>query len=257
VKKKMSTPAKILIVDDERLIQELLVETLNAVGYETYGAYDGREALEKLKSEKFDLVITDIVMPELNGISLLIRIQKEFPDVPVVVITGHAYENVIKEVERAGAAALLAKPFRISKVEQVVESTLGKKKESIAVLVVDDDPIFLDFLGDSLKYKGYAPLKAHNAEEALSFAQLYPIRFAIVDVGLPDRSGLDLAERLKEINPDFPIVLVTGQSLSELKKTVEQVDLLLKKPIALEELYQAIEAIHPTKLAGSEPRPAV
>jgi DNA-binding NtrC family response regulator len=249
----MHTPAKILIVDDERLILELLVETLNAVGYEAYGAYDGQEALERLKSEKFDLVIADVVMPVLNGISLLVQIQKEFPDLPVVIITGHAYEDVIKEVDRAGAAAFLAKPFRISKVEQIVESTLGKKKESIAVLVVDDDPIFLDFLGDSLKCRGYAPLKAHNAEEALAFARLYPVRFAIVDIGLPGRSGLELAQELKGVNPNFPVVLVTGQRLGELNKVAEQADLLLKKPIALEELYQAIESIHPTTLTGHRP----
>lgn len=243
----MPTPAKVLVVDDNQHIQQLLVETLQETGYQGAGSSSGAAALERLKSEKFDLVVTDLVMPEMNGLSLLLEIRKNYPDLPVVIITGYAFENIAREAEEAGAAAFLAKPFRISKIEKVVEEALGKKKESVAVLVVDDDPHFLEFLGDSLKSKGYAPLKAQSFEEALALMKTHPVRFAVVDIGLPGSSGIELARRLKAENPHLPVVLVTGRSLLDMEEALgdDQIDMLLKKPIPLEELYQAIEAVNP------------
>jgi len=248
----MPEPARILVVDDDRRICELLVETLGAIGYQAEGAFNARTALKKIDTEKFDLVISDIVMPEISGIELLAELQKKKAGLPVVMITGNVYEDFLQGARSAGAAALLTKPFRISQIEQAMEEVLGKKADAVVVLVVEDDPIFLEFLGDSLKTRGYAPLKACNAAQALKFAKEYPVRFAILDLNLPDLHGVELLNRLKRENPYLPVALITGQSFSEAETTSAGAEWLLKKPFKLEELYRAIESVHPANFQHGE-----
>ncbi len=250
----MPEPAKVLVVDDDHRICELLVETLEAIGYQAAGASSARTALQKIESERFDLVISDIVMPEMSGIELLIELQKKHAGLPVVMITGNAYEDILKGARSAGATALLTKPFRISQIEQAMEEALGKKEGAVTVLVVEDDPVFLEFLGDSLKTKGYAPLKAANAAQALQFVQKYPVRFAILDMNLPDLPGPELLKRLKNENPYLPVALIAGRSCS--KSETASAEWFLKKPFKLEELYRAIESVHPGNFREDRNKPS-
>ncbi len=246
----MPNPARVLVVDDEARIRELLVETLEAIGYQSYGASGGGEALDKLRAEQFDLVISDIIMPGMSGLELLTHIQKRHRGIPVVIITGNAYKEIAETAEKAGAAAFLAKPFRISHIEQVMEEALSKKKDSAAVLVVDDDPAFLDFLADSLKSKGYAPLKAQNARQALELAVRHPVRFALVDYNLPDMNAVELLELLKQDNPYLPVALLSGAEISEQAKRPGQFQLWLQKPLELSQLFRALEVLNPESLEG-------
>jgi len=80
---------QILIVDDEEIILETLVTLIKKFDYKCETASNGREAYEKLKKQLYDLVITDINMPEMNGLELLKIINKEYPNTDVVVLTGY------------------------------------------------------------------------------------------------------------------------------------------------------------------------
>lgn len=246
----MPNPARVLVVDDEARIRELLVETLEAIGYQTDGASGGGEALDKLRAEKYDLVISDIIMPKMSGLELLNHIQKRHPSIPVVMITGNAYKEIADTAQKAGAAAFLPKPFRISHIEQVMEEALNKKKDSVAVLVVDDDAAFLDFLGDSLTGKGYTPLKALSGKQALELAARHPVRFALVDYHLPDMNAVELLKLLKTENPFMPVALLSGAEIPEQAKKSGHFELWLQKPLALPELFRAIEVLNPDSLNG-------
>ncbi len=246
----MPNPARVLVVDDEVRIRELLVETLEAVGYQTDGASGGSEALDKLRAEKFDLVISDIIMPEMSGLELLAKIQKRHPGTPVVIITGNAYKEIADTAQKAGAAGFLPKPFRISQIEEVMEEALSKKQDSVAVLVVDDDPAFLDFLGDSLKSKGYIPLKAPNAKQALELIARHPVRFALVDYHLPDMNAVELLGLLRVENPYLPVALISGMEIPEQAKRSGHVELWLQKPLELSQLFRAIEVLNPDSFDG-------
>ena len=118
----------ILVVEDNATMRDLLVDTLDAIGYHPTGASDGSEALQKLKEQKFDLIITDIMMPGIDGVALLKKVRKEYPHLPVLFITGVATPEV---VERASPDGFLAKPFRISHIEELIEDTL--KGRDVAV----------------------------------------------------------------------------------------------------------------------------
>ena len=126
----------ILVVDDNLTMRDLLVDTLDAIGYLPTGASDGSEALQKLKEEKFDLIITDIMMPGIDGIALLKKVRKDYPNLPVLFITGVATPEIM---DQASPDGFLAKPFRISHIEQLIEDTL-KGKDAVIGESQDVEP---------------------------------------------------------------------------------------------------------------------
>lgn len=101
--------AKILIVDDEEMDRILIAEVLRDAGHEPLFAPDGNQALSIWRNSSIDLVVTDLVMPDLDGLDLLEALVKEAPDSPVIAISGISAKNLNKAA-RAGAYAVLTKP---------------------------------------------------------------------------------------------------------------------------------------------------
>ncbi|MDA8433068.1 MAG: response regulator, partial [Nitrospiraceae bacterium] len=93
---------KILIVDDELVVIKSAERVLKSEGYSVEGALGGREAILKLGQDSFDLVFTDLKMPEVDGITLIRWIKKTKPDVGIVIITGYPSQDTIKEALELG-----------------------------------------------------------------------------------------------------------------------------------------------------------
>jgi CheY-like chemotaxis protein len=115
---------KILVVDDEPDVVSTLIESLDALGYRAKGAGNGKEALESIEKEEFDLVITDIRMPEKNGIDLLKDIKTRYPDLPVVIITGYTLAYPPEQAKKEGAEGYIPKPFRINQIDELLAKIL-------------------------------------------------------------------------------------------------------------------------------------
>lgn len=123
--------ALVLAVDDDASIRVLLENALIMMGHECVLAADGEEALEKMKAQRFDLVLLDIMMPRLNGYEVLekMRAAADLVDIPVIVITAkHDPEGVLREVD-SGAVDHIAKPFLPSELEDAVERALTASPE--------------------------------------------------------------------------------------------------------------------------------
>lgn len=116
---------RVLVVDDERILNEMLQECLKAAGYEVDGAYDGVEGIGLLRFKKYHLILLDIRMPRKDGLEVLKFVKDEYPDIPVIIVTGLASLEEIKETVKIGAYACLKKPF-------VIEKVLQKAAEAIA-----------------------------------------------------------------------------------------------------------------------------
>ena len=134
---------RILLVDDDQRLLALLDDTLASIGYTTSNVSSGNEALFLLSKKVYDLVITDISMPEMDGLELLSRIRKNYPKLPVIFITGVARPEMMVNAHPEG---FLAKPFRISHLEEIIDKTIlghDEKPHSNprSVLVIDDDDI--------------------------------------------------------------------------------------------------------------------
>ncbi|SLM30367.1 Transcriptional regulatory protein ZraR [Desulfamplus magnetovallimortis] len=117
--------AKILVVDDEERIRQILKLMLMSLGHDIDEAFDGRDAFEKLEKDYFDLVISDIRMDRLDGRGLLKKIKEEDIPCPVVFITAFASTESVVEALRLGAVDYLVKPFDEKHVEVAVERALG------------------------------------------------------------------------------------------------------------------------------------
>ena len=124
----MSREKKILIVDDNPHMCNLLVDILEIYDYQGFKAKDGEEALSRLRNEKFDLVITDLRMPNLGGMDLLKSIKEENPSLPVVVITAFGKSDTERDVLAARADGYLAKPFKVNEIEDLLNRVLSHSK---------------------------------------------------------------------------------------------------------------------------------
>jgi len=122
-----SVTGRILVVDDERELRDLIAGFLRDEGYEVDGFEDGEAALAALRGTAYDVVLTDLRMPKLDGVELLREALAIYPDLLVIVMTGFATIESAVEAMRLGAYDYLAKPVRIAELSQVVRRALEKR----------------------------------------------------------------------------------------------------------------------------------
>jgi len=129
----MAEKAKILVVDDEAIVIRSAERVLKAEGYIVEGALGGREAIKKIEENGYDLVFTDLKMPEVDGITLIRWIKKTNPSIGIVMITGYPSQETIKEALELGIIDYVPKPFTPSVLldvaDRAVEWIKGKKPE--------------------------------------------------------------------------------------------------------------------------------
>jgi len=114
----------ILIVEDEEIERSLLAEVLSTLGYATVEAENGLKALEVKENNQIDLVLSDIHMPEMNGLDLLKHLRKNGDGLPVILMTGFDATEAREVSEQYKAAALLTKPFRLAHLKELLEKLL-------------------------------------------------------------------------------------------------------------------------------------
>jgi DNA-binding response OmpR family regulator len=121
---------KVLIVDDEETLTWSMARSLSKDRdkYEVIIANNGREALNSLKNNKIDLVISDIRMPDINGLDLLVKIKKEYPQTKVIIMTAYGSSDVQKEANQRGSLYYVEKPFEISDIRKIIIDLIGKRK---------------------------------------------------------------------------------------------------------------------------------
>ncbi|NPA95806.1 MAG: response regulator [Thermodesulfobacteria bacterium] len=117
---------RILIAEDEKNIGDLLGELLNQDDREITLVQNGLEALEKLKEQRYDLLITDLMMPEIDGMEVLHQAKKLHPDIMVIIITGYASLETAIQAVKEGAYDYLRKPFRLEELKISVDNACEK-----------------------------------------------------------------------------------------------------------------------------------
>jgi len=116
----------VLVVDDEESIRDLLLKTLTLADYEVDVSADGTQALERLRGTTYDLLIADLKMPGMDGLSLIREARRYRADLPVIIITGCSTESSAIEAVNLGVTRYLVKPFRVPKVLDAVSKALGE-----------------------------------------------------------------------------------------------------------------------------------
>ena len=120
---------KILVIDDEALVTESLKRLLKKAGYETEIASSGTKAMELIQKTNFDLIVSDIRMPDIDGVETVKKIREYLkqngkPSVPEILITGYASKESLQEAERLQVADYIYKPFNIQDFLEVIKRNL-------------------------------------------------------------------------------------------------------------------------------------
>ncbi|MCK4858231.1 MAG: response regulator [candidate division Zixibacteria bacterium] len=233
--------AKVLVVDDDASLTELLVDTLEVIGYEAYPATSAAKALAALSQQQFSLVISDINMPEMSGIELLQEIKKSHADLPVLLITGVGTEELKQQAFKSGADGFLAKPFRINKIEAEISSLLRGLQQR-RVLVVDDNEEFLVSLRERLEAANNIVYTATTVAAGLDAVRKNELDLVITDFVFPDGDGIELYQQVKAGFPKLPIILITAYVSAGLLERIKKSGIarFMPKPLDFQRLEKEL-----------------
>ena len=124
--------AHILVVEDEPTVSAFISKALTLSGHDAKVAEDGQRALEALAKQRFDLLLSDIVMPELDGIALALKASQDWPEMPILLMSGYAQERQRAHNLDALAHAVLAKPFDLQTLRDMVSAALAGDVDAAA-----------------------------------------------------------------------------------------------------------------------------
>jgi DNA-binding response OmpR family regulator len=179
----------ILVADDDDSIRKLLVQELASEGYKVFEAADGRSALEQVKAIPLDLVILDILMPELSGFDLaaVIRNDPKTLGLPIVIVSvledkGRGY--------RLGVDRYLTKPISIPALLQEVKTLLDQGTSRRKVLVIDEDAQTVETLSAALRVQGFQVTAVSNGHDGVRAAVESHPDMIIVNAGLSEQHNL-------------------------------------------------------------------
>jgi DNA-binding response OmpR family regulator len=123
---------KILVVDDEVTVCNSIQKILTKRGYSVDNSLNANDALSKIKNNKFDLVITDLMMPDTDGMELLQIIKEHYPELEVIVITGYASIDTAVKATKLGASDYLPKPFTPEELTEITRKAIEKRKSNVS-----------------------------------------------------------------------------------------------------------------------------
>jgi DNA-binding response OmpR family regulator len=124
----MAETARILIIDDEVQIREMLEQMLTREGYEVVNAPDGKVGMKVCREQDIDLIITDIIMPEKDGIEMILELRHDFPKLRVIAISGGGRlgpDGYLEMAKKLGAHKTFFKPFNRKEILEAVRELLG------------------------------------------------------------------------------------------------------------------------------------
>jgi DNA-binding response OmpR family regulator len=255
--------ATILVVDDERMVCDLLRAVLSRYSHEVLTACDGREGLKLFKKHHPRITLLDINMPEMNGIEVLKKIRAVDPKAPVIMLTGKGEVAHEYEARQLGVTEFLRKGLSLDIVVQSMErvmqqpvkppaspsqSTDAQKapahlQEAGSILVVDDEPPIRELLKKYLSTRGYQVRVAAGGQQALDLVDQKSPDLIVLDVHMPGMNGIEVLRRLRAKNYAGGVLLLTA-SVDEtlLREGLElgSVD-VLGKPVDLERLELVIQ----------------
>jgi DNA-binding response OmpR family regulator len=242
----VSKAHRVLVVDDDPSLTDLLVDTLDAIGYEAISANSAEEALETLRVQHVSLVISDVNMPGMSGIDLVRELKRLSPEIPTMLITGVNTESIQEHAHECGADGYLAKPFRIGRMEQEIDLLLhgdGRRR----VLLIDDNREFLGALHCQLEAAGNIVYDATSIAAARQILRQKDVDLVITDLKMPDGDGLQLFGEIRERSPNLPVIVVTAYATDEVLERIKRLGIqsFLPKPFDFRELESAITSSAP------------
>ncbi len=239
----------VLIVDDDAAVLETLRDIFEDRGYRVVCCSSGSAAIERVKKEFFDLMLSDIRMPGINGVETFFEVKKISPNTAVIMMTGFSIEDMVKKAMEGGVCAFVYKPFDMDNVLAIVEQI----EKKAVVLFVDDHPESVMGLEKVLQNRGQKVLTAVSAEEALAVLKNNHVDIIFLDVVMPGIGGMEALKRIKQLYPAMRVVMITGNSVEqELERAIgEGAYTCLCKPFNIKKVMDLILELQAKKDASA------
>jgi PAS domain S-box-containing protein len=205
---------KILVIDDDEHIRALFYNYLTRVGYQVYVAASGKEGLRLAKQEQPDAITLDIMMPEMDGWTVLshLKVEPETRDIPVIIVSMVEDKNLGYSL---GATDYLIKPVSRDQLTYLLQKYhIGEVANHI--LVVEDDTVIREMLMRILTKDGYQIASAENGLMALKEIEKTQPDLILLDLMMPEMDGFELVEQLRQ-NPAWlkiPIIVLTAKDIT-------------------------------------------
>lgn len=218
-----SPMARILIIDDDAAVRMTIAAALRRQGHDVREASDGREGLLRFGEAAVDLVITDIVMPDKEGIETIMELRQLAPGIPIIAMSGSGDSDLyLGMAARLGAAFTLSKPCSAERLIEVVNRALPTPPAPPAspkVLVVDDDPNgrFLTIHRLRREFPTLSIVEAENANIALDTVNQTAIDAVITDNGIGLMDGVTMIRELRARHFAKPIIMASMNPTLERK----------------------------------------
>lgn len=222
---------RVLIVDDDPQIRDLIAEFLGGRGCEVLQAGNGLEALLQVKRERPDGVILDIQMPRLGGLEALKRIHAFDANIAVVIVSGIADDEIREQARAAGATAVFEKPVVLSDLLPAlgiaaapppapveVSTAPAGSPATVQILVVDDEAEIRSMLQEFLSLKGYGVRTAPDGPGAVREIVRMPPDIILLDIDMPGLSGVETLPTIRALAPRAAVIMVSGSTDTETSK---------------------------------------
>jgi diguanylate cyclase (GGDEF)-like protein len=246
----------VLCVDDERVARTVMVEMLRSRGALAEAEADPLVALERLRNEPFDVLVTDLSMPTMDGIELVSR-ARALPRPPgCVLVTSLAGSNLdLSGLPLGTVAGVVSKPFSDVDLWEVVDQAARAARRSTPssgagalvteLLLVEDDVAQAELVGTLLEQGGLSceVTTCTRLDDALEQLALRSFDTALVDLNLPDARGLDVVRRIRTVSPETPIVVLSeeGETWGEAAVELGAQEVLMKSAADMHQLVAAVQ----------------
>lgn len=233
------SPQRILVVDDEAPLLMTLAANLELEGFEVMEAANAEQALALIAEHTFDVVLSDIRMPGMNGVDLCRTIHSVKPDIPVILMTAFTVESLVRDAVNEGALMVIPKPFAIEHLLRMLHTAMNRP----VVLVIDDSVEVADTMAAALHAVGLPARAVHDGSSAIEAFRAGDIGVCVVDMVMPGLSGPDVIQQIHAMDRSVIVIAVSGHDVEELfRRVAGHADTILRKPIEPHDLLQAIAA---------------
>jgi DNA-binding response OmpR family regulator len=247
--------ATILVIDDERMLCDLLQEMLRRHGHEVFTAYSGGEGVALHKERRPHFTLLDLHLPDMNGIEVLKRIRESDPKAAVMILTGAASDKLERQAQELGVVDFLIKGLSpdvlMSAVTRAVQpqapSEVGAPPPATlngaSILVVDDEQPIRDLLTKFLSSRGFHVHAAQDGPTALALAERERPALIVLDIHMPGMNGVEVLRTLRKKKYAGGVMMLTGcEDQALLKEALDLGSLdIIGKPIDLERVALAIQ----------------
>ncbi|MDM8554728.1 response regulator [Desulfococcaceae bacterium HSG7] len=234
---------QILIVDDEPPIVALLEKILPKMGYAVHGETASVKALELVRQtpDRFDLVITDMTMPEMTGLQLSREIMAIRPELPILLCSGFSEKVAPKDVIPFGFKGFISKPINRSLMAKAIRKVFDQLAK---IMVIDDDPQIRLTLQSILTDIGYDVIEAANGREGVDLLKTEKVDLVITDILMPEKEGIETIMDIHRDFPDIKIIAISGGRTEYLQSALALgAQRIFIKPIEKEALLEAIKEL--------------